>query len=215
MSITAEFPDIQRVQQVPTNAFAVANWFLDAAEKEGNGLTLAKLQKFVYLAYGWYFAYYDEPLFNETILATPSGPIVPALTSMFKDCGKKPIKRRAEIFRDDKIEVLKFSIRLSDESLTSLSNEERDRRKELEQRIVDVLTVVWKSYSALSYEKLMNMMYRPDSPIGKIFDRLGSDIHNVAIAPEAIRNYFKELSAQYPETDDDEIVANEINDDNT
>jgi uncharacterized phage-associated protein len=210
MSPLTETVETEQTQQAPATAFAVANWFLDAADKSGVGLTLARLQKFVYLAYGWYGAYYGESLFDDPILATQSGPVIVSLLAMFRACGKKPIKRRAEIFRDDKIEVLGFSIRSNDEELDDLSLEACSRRKEIEQCIVDVLTVVWKNYSTLPYDKLSNMMYRPDAPIGKIYNCLDGNIHDVVISPKVIREYFRELLGVREESS--EIESEDAND---
>jgi uncharacterized phage-associated protein len=184
---------LAQAQQSPTTAFAVANWFLDTAESEGVDLTLAKLHKYVYLAYGWYFAYYENPLFEDPILATRSGPVVVSLQAMFRDCGRNSIKRRAEIFQDDTVEVLVFSV-----------YSQGKNPNEVEQGILEILSSVWEVYSTLSYDRLANMMYRPDSPIGKIYGRLDANIPYMVISPKMIRDYFLKLYNDYKNTSENE-----------
>ena len=42
---------------------AIANYFLKDHRKEG--ITPLKIQKLVYIAYGWYLAYHQHPLIND------------------------------------------------------------------------------------------------------------------------------------------------------
>lgn len=80
------------VKSVPDiSVFDVANWFLAKARQEGQPLKHMKLQKLVYFAYGWYFAYFDKPLFPQGICAWDHGPVVSDLYSRFKRFGGSPI----------------------------------------------------------------------------------------------------------------------------
>ena len=78
--------------QSPANTvFNIANWFLAKAKDEGEYLRPMKLQKLVYFAYGWYYAYFNQPLFPETIYAFRHGPVVKELYERFESFGGNPI----------------------------------------------------------------------------------------------------------------------------
>jgi len=59
------------------NVFDVAKYIL---EKQGQMTTL-KLQKLVYYSLAWSLVWDETPLFNDTVKAWGSGPVVPALYS--------------------------------------------------------------------------------------------------------------------------------------
>ncbi|MEM1180702.1 MAG: type II toxin-antitoxin system antitoxin SocA domain-containing protein [Acidobacteriota bacterium] len=56
----------------------VANHFLSLAEDEG-GLDALKLQRLVYIAYGWSLVCMDRAIFSEKIIAGPYGPLIATL----------------------------------------------------------------------------------------------------------------------------------------
>jgi len=74
--------------------FPIADWFLTQATAKGTPLRHMKLQKMVYFAYGWYYAYFDQPLFGETIYAWRHGPVVKELYDQFKSFKGNPIIHR-------------------------------------------------------------------------------------------------------------------------
>jgi uncharacterized phage-associated protein len=185
-------------RQPPTSAFAVANWFLGKAEEQNKQLTIARLQDFVYLAYGWYYAYYDEPLFDDVIFATWRGPAVATLATLFQGNSKKPINHRIKIFQDDKVEVWEPSVYLT-QNETNNNNEER---KTIEKKIESVLAMVWDGYSELSHSQLLLILYRSTSPLGKICkncEYFSRKVHNMPVDPEKIGEYFTELLDEYTE----------------
>jgi len=75
----------------PHTVFEIADWFLARAKSENKPLKHMKLQKLVYFAYGWYYAYIDQPLFGETIYAWRLGPVVKELYDQFKHFKNTPI----------------------------------------------------------------------------------------------------------------------------
>jgi uncharacterized phage-associated protein len=77
-------------------AFDVAHWFLAKANSENKPLKHMKLQKLVYFAYGWYYAYCDEPLFGEEIYAWRHGPVVSELYHQYKHYKHKPMTEDAK-----------------------------------------------------------------------------------------------------------------------
>ena len=116
------------------DVFDIANWFLAKAKSEGKDLKHMKLQKLVYFAYGWYYAYHDQPLFPETIFAWRHGPVVANLYHQYKHFGKHPIKANV-------IEM-----------------------PELEEPVLSILGEVWESYSPCTDLHLSSITHRPRSP---------------------------------------------------
>ena len=97
----------------PTNITAshIADWFLARAKEDGKSLKPMKLQKLVYFAYGWYFAYFDKPLFPETIYAFRHGPVVKELYDRFKPFKGKPITENVTPTKlDAQLELLLDSV---------------------------------------------------------------------------------------------------------
>lgn len=73
------------------SAIEIANFFISFCNDHGDYLTNLKLQKLLYLAQGWYLAFYNEKLFDEDIEAWVHGPVVPYVYTEFKNFGCKPI----------------------------------------------------------------------------------------------------------------------------
>lgn len=192
--------------RAPTTAYAVANWFIEKADEQEQPITHMKLQKLVYLAYGWFYAYFDEPLFDDEILAWHHGPVVSSLYAMFRDCGDRPIDHYAEIYsdadNDGVIETSRYSIRFSDEDRQGMEQASRDARAEEEANIEKILNLVWLNYSHLPTGRLRNMTHRPGSPWQKVYDYFGDQMRLAVIAPEEIRKYFSGLVEQYADQEE-------------
>ena len=69
----------------------IARWFLQYNQVEQKisgddveGISNLKLQKLLYYAQGIYLAMYDEPLFNENIVAWQHGPVVVSIYEKYK-----------------------------------------------------------------------------------------------------------------------------------
>lgn len=69
----------------------IARWFLQYNQAEQKisgddveGISNLKLQKLLYYAQGVYLAMYDEPLFNENIVAWQHGPVVVSIYEKYK-----------------------------------------------------------------------------------------------------------------------------------
>ena len=71
--------------------FHIADWFLARAKADDKPLKSMKLQKLVYFAYGWYYAYHNKALFPETIYAFRHGPVVQELYDRFRHLKGSPI----------------------------------------------------------------------------------------------------------------------------
>ena len=148
--------------------FHIADWFLARAKEDGKPLKHMKLQKLVYFAYGWYYAFYDHdvPLFEEEIYAWRYGPVVKDLYEKYKSFGSAPII--PEICEDHTF----------DEDVSR------------------ILRHVWNLYAACSGYQLSEITHRPDAPWSKAYRR-NEWIPYATIKPELIREYFQTLRAQY------------------
>lgn len=69
------------------NSMDVVNEFLYLAQCDGELLTHLKVQKLLYFAQGWYLAYLDDPLFNDSIQAWKFGPVVENVYKHLKKYG--------------------------------------------------------------------------------------------------------------------------------
>jgi len=135
----------------PYSAAAIANWFLDRAERDRVQLDPMKLQKLIYFAYGWYLALTGRPLITEHPEAWDYGPVIPSIYHEFKSFGRDPITRR----------MLKFESSGDQSSLRELLNaklvpvkialEDSDTQNFLER--------IWEVYGGLTGVQLSNMTH--------------------------------------------------------
>lgn len=83
---------------LPHDALAVANYFLDKGADDGVPIDPLKLQKLVYFAHGWHLAVTGNPLFFQTVLAWPHGPVIRDLYHEFKNYRFHAIDGRATYY---------------------------------------------------------------------------------------------------------------------
>ncbi len=79
----------------------VAKYFLLRAQEDGELISPLKMQKLVYYAYAWYFAYTSKKLFYEQIEAWANGPVMPTLYQSLKVYGSAPIPAAYLGFNDE------------------------------------------------------------------------------------------------------------------
>jgi len=83
----------------------VAKWFINELHPEP-----LKLQKLLYLAQGYSFAFYDCELFSEDLEAWVHGPVVPSVYHEYSNFKYNPIdiKYKLPEFDEQTLEVLKY-----------------------------------------------------------------------------------------------------------
>lgn len=158
----------------PYTASHVANYFLGQAKRERRDLSHLKLQKLVYIAYGWCWEILGRPLFSDPIEAWRYGPVVPDLYHEFKHCGWQPIRRRSAHYD---FEAREFII----------------PEVQLDGRVAGVLHKVWEAHKPLSAEQLRNMTRGPGTPWSDTYE----PDKNHRIGDEQIREHFAEKHKRY------------------
>ncbi len=159
---------------MPYSPKAVANYFLDLAEKSGKPLDPMKMQKLVYFAHGWYLLNYNEPLLNEKIQAWKFGPVIQSLYHEFKAFGNNPIDRKAKeeswigLVRKETVPIIPVDDTKTRQFLDSF----------------------WEVYSKFSGVALSNLTHRPGTPWEKTY---AADVRENEIDDNLILEYFKTL----------------------
>ncbi len=156
---------------LPYTPSHVANFFLDCAAEEGSDLTMLKLQKLVYFAYGWTFAVLGQELFNTTehpIRRYRYGPVIESLYWEFKFLGNKPIENYSRSLKNDG----EFGV----------------EKIHAGDKAYKILLQIWRAYGNLTRHKLIAMTHEAGSPWDKANKR-GS----VALKKEEIEKYFRDL----------------------
>jgi uncharacterized phage-associated protein len=148
-----------------SDTLSVANWFIDAARRDGQQITLSKLQKLVYFAYGWHLALFGKPLISEVVTMMPWGPGFISIYGFAGEFGSEPIP---------------FCLSLID-GLPTLR--EYDNRTPLLRRI-------WKIYGEYSPYQLARMVNGADGPWDKTRRKYPNRTH-VSIDDNDIENHFK------------------------
>ena len=140
-----------------SQAKAVANYFLELAERDGKPITPLQIQKLVYIAYGWYLAIEDEQLIDdEYIEAWDYGPVFPSLYLEFRHFGRERIEGRAREFElsEDREVIGEFQ--------PSLSELEDDPNKA--QFIRTFLDRIWEVYGNYSGGQLVSLTHAEGTP---------------------------------------------------
>lgn len=163
---------------------AVANYFLELAERDKEPISPMKLQKLVYYAEGWYGAHQGEPLIDEFVEAWQYGPVIPSLYQEFKRFGSKPITQKATDFvADELVEV-------------PAPQDEFDRR---------FLELIWRKYKGFTASKLSEMTHSPGGPWDKIWSAC-QGIRNADIPFELMQEYFADLLTRAKKKAEDKAV---------
>jgi uncharacterized phage-associated protein len=164
---------------------AVANYFLELAEKEGKQLTPMQVQKLVYFAHGWHLALTGRPLIEEQVEAWTYGPVIPALYHAFKEFGGGPIEGRATELR---VDVNPATGRRTILRVVTPTLDNECEVADLEY-IKSLVKRVWEVYGEWSAVQLSQMTHEPGGPWDVTHsqnpDRKGTDI-----ADQVIREYF-------------------------
>lgn len=158
----------------------IANYFLKVAKDENKSIRMLKLQKLVYIAYGWMIALTDRKLFEEDIQAWKHGPVIPSLYHEFKHFGSNPIETFATSF-----DVEDGGIVLCEPSIPDTDNDAQI-----------VLEKVWQVYRDHSGWSLRNLTHEDGTPWALVYN---CDERSISVSDESIKVHYKERIQAYLE----------------
>lgn len=157
------------------SAIAVANAFIDIANRNDKSLTPMKLQKLVFIANGWLLAVEDKPLVENSFEVWRHGPVEPNLYRALKKYGRDEVKTKITSWSVD--ENGDFSTHTpvipASDSLTH-----------------ELLKEVWDVYGDADGITLSEITHLPDSPWSLIKKQKGI---NSTIPSSVIKSYYSSL----------------------
>lgn len=154
---------------------AIANWFIERANKSGVDLSPMKLLKLVYLAHGWNLALTDKPLINEAVCAWRFGPVISSLYQEFKHFGNEQVTE----FALNPITKQPYEVLAEDEKTQFILNK------------------VWEWYAPWSAIQLSNLTHDTGSPWDIAWnEEKGSTQKGYIVRDELIRNHYHKLAME-------------------
>ena len=165
------------------SSIAIANYFLKLAEKEGEQLTHMKVQKLVYIAYGWHFPFFEKKMLSETVEAWRWGPVFPVLYAEFKYYGDRPITKLGIVPMNDAGE---------EEEVT-------------DQELQEFLQAVWEQYKSYTPIGLSALTHEEGTPWQKTIAENPNHQYqfpsSMVISPELIQDYYQKRYNALPDVD--------------
>ena len=136
-----------------TNAISIANYFVDKAQREDFKITLLRLVKYVYIAYGFGLSILDRNIIDERfdkVEAWKYGPVIPSVYHSFKYNGDKPITEKSIILsQEDNSGNVEFSTPEVDKS---------------DNELLMLLDFVWDRYKNKTITELINILHGEGPP---------------------------------------------------
>lgn len=166
---------------MPYDAAAIANHFLDLADRYSNPVSPMKLQKLVYIAHGWHLAFTDRPLIKEAVEAWDYGPVIPSLYQEFKHYGNGAITSKAARVHGS---GMRFFLLMQGIDDYPDHNENVYAKK--------LLNKVWEIYGNYTAIQLSNLTHRSNSPWDKARREHGH-MKNIQIPEDVIREHYVAL----------------------
>jgi len=167
---------------MPYDSKAVANYFLQLAEKEGKKLTPMQAIKLVYVGHGWHLAITGKPLIEEQVEAWKWGPVVPDVYHEFKRFGSGPITDRA--MRITWQPGDEYSVRYP-----QIPDDDESTRH--------ILDRTWKVYSKFTGSQLMSMTHQRGTPWFTVWhEQGGKERRHKDIPDELIQTHFRDKATK-------------------
>lgn len=140
----------------------VGNYFLSLSEEDNIPISNLKLQKLVYIAYGFYASLENEKLFDERIEAWQHGPVIPSLYHEAKHYGS-----RAIISPFTTIEELLSEISDLDDMEVDVSSPALDEKNKF---CGDVIKLVWDKYKEYTAWTLRGLTHLEGTPWHDVYE---------------------------------------------
>ena len=156
----------------PYTPLAFANEFIVKAT--GTGLEHMKLQKLVYMCYGWWLAKNDQPIIDEQPQVWQHGPVFHSLYFILNSYGHRCITNtQARMFGD-----------------------KPDRVDTNDDDAHDLIHWVWMKYRLRSSFYLSNLTHQTGSPWHQVVEKYGHRVpRNTPIPTEIIAEHFRSIAA--------------------
>src|SRR5205814_7982168 len=133
---------------MPYDPKAIANFFIEAAAREGRKLTPLQVIKLVYIAHGKYLAANGKPLINEHPEAWEFGPVIPSLYHEFKIFGNNAIGKKATDF-----------VSQSEEQWIFEEREVEPPNRKTDREVCDFLDHIWTQYRKFTASQLSTLTH--------------------------------------------------------
>jgi uncharacterized phage-associated protein len=167
------------MEEMNNNAISIANYFIDKSNSDPNSkypLTLLRLVKYVYIAYGFALAILKKKIIDERfdkVEAWKYGPVIPSVYHTFKHNKNNPISEKSSIpvFEEDDGKLLFREPKVEDKEIISL------------------LDFVWDRYKDKSITELIELLHRPGTP----WEYCYREGENVEIHDEMTKIYYESI----------------------
>jgi uncharacterized phage-associated protein len=160
------------VMPTPYQPLAIANEFI--GRSGGGGSEHMKLQKLVYISYGWWIAYQETPLCIEQPEVWRHGPVFPSLYHALKNYGRDCIT----ILQGD---PFGSPPRVDDD----------------DGLVIGLIDWVWSRYGEKSAFYLSDLTHQPDTPWQTIAKKNNFRVpFHTTIPDEVIRDHYLQLAKQ-------------------
>ena len=155
-------------KQLEYTAGHVANFMLAKSFKEEIDVTPLKLQKLVYIGYGWVLAVLDKKLFDEQIYAWKHGPVIESLYHAFRCCGSDPISTLTQ----REVPFVDLTINKDTEFIETAPPPQIEESTEE----VKFLEIVWDIYKNVDAWTLRGKTHETDTPWSRVYLNNKNDI---------------------------------------
>ncbi len=152
----------------------VARYFLYKAKDttQQHEIDSMKLNKLVYIAYGWYAGLKGKPLFEELPQVWKYGPVVPSVYHEFKHFGRAPIDPEEEGFKDPGLFIT-------------------------DPDVWEFLDKIWEVYGKYTAIELSQRTHRKGTPWDIMWNhRGGMTTYSLDIPFEEVKKYYRDLTTQ-------------------
>jgi uncharacterized phage-associated protein len=158
----------------PYRPLAFANEFIVMSRPDG--AEHMKLQKLVYIAYGWWLAFHDKPILSEQPQVWTHGPVFKRLYHTLKHFGRRSIESTQ---RETPFEA-------------------PPRVHDGDEEVHQLLDWVWERYGAQSSFALSDLTHRPGSPWRQVATRYNFKVpQDTHIPVDVIRDHYRKLAVDY------------------
>lgn len=147
---------------------ALANYFLDKAKSENIALSNMKLQKLMFIGYGWVLALTDKDMTDgEQFEAWMHGPVLPSVYHEMKHFGDRSITNYATVYDEESNQVSTPHVRT-------------DVNK-------NILSKVWDVYKSFTAGSLRNLTHEDDTPWDKVYK---PNQYGIKIPNDSVNEYY-------------------------